>query len=110
MATFKTLGIKKIERRFAGTKIHNLDTDVIGKSIKILDFEICPSKRKQGSTYVKLQLSIEGKKYFVTTGGKFLQMVLLQVDNSTLKDSPIETRILKTNGYYYFEGTMESEE
>ena len=110
MTTFSALGIKRIERRFTGMKINNLDCDVVGKPIKILDFEICPSKKKQGSTYVKLQLSINKKKYFLTTGSKFLQMVLCQVDNTALKDNPIETKILKTNGYYYFEDTMELEE
>lgn len=109
MTTFSALGIKKIERRFAGTKINNLDYDVLGKPIKILDFEICPSKKKQGSTYVKLQLLLEGRKYFLTTGGKFLQMVLSQIDNTILKDNPIDTRILKGKGYYYFEGTMISD-
>lgn len=106
MTTFSALGIKKIERRFAGMKINNLDCDVVGKPIKILDFEICPSKKKQGSTYLKMQILLKGKKRFLSTGGKFLQRVLSQVDKATLAKEPIETVILKEKGYYFFEGTM----
>lgn len=104
MTTFSSLGIKRIERRFTGTKINK--QYVIGKPIKILDFEICPSKKRQGTTYLKMQILLEGKKWFLSTGGKFLQETLKQVDRQLLIKEPIETRILKTNGYFYFEGTM----
>ncbi len=106
MTTFSALGIKRIERRFTGVKINNLDCDVVGKPIKILDYEICPSKKKQGSTYLKMQILLEDKKRFLSTGGKFLQMVLKQVDKNELAKNPIETKILKEKGYYFFEGTM----
>lgn len=106
MTTFSALGIKRIERRFTGVKVNNLDCDVVGKPIKILDFEICPSKKKQNSTYLKMQILLEGKKRFLSTGGKFLQKVLSQVDKSILAQNPIETKILKDRGFYYFEGTM----
>ena len=106
MTTFNALGIKRIERRFTGVKINNLDCDVVGKPIRILDFEICPSKKKQGSTYLKMQILLEGKKRFLSTGGKFLQRVLSQIDKSTLGKEGIETVILKEKGYYFFAGTM----
>ncbi len=106
MTTFSALGIKRIERRFTGVKINNLDCDVVGKPIKILDFEVCPSKKKPDSTYLKMQILLEGKKRFLSTGGKFLQRVLSQVDKESLAKEPIETVILKDRGFYYFEGTM----
>lgn len=110
MTTFSALGIKRIERRFAGAKISNIDCDVVGKPIKILDFEICPSKKKQGSTYLKMQILLNGRKRFLSTGGKFLQRILNQVDKEILKKEPIETIILKDNGFYFFEGTMVSDD
>lgn len=106
MTTFMSLGIKKIERRFSGTKINNLDVEVVGKPIKILDYEICPSKKRPNTTYIKLQIVVDGRKRFINTGGKYLQQVLSQVNISDLHREPIDTKILKTNGYYYFEGTM----
>lgn len=106
MTTFNALGIKRIERRFAGLKINNIDCDVVGKPIKILDFEICPSKKKQNDTYLKMQILLKGKKRFLSTGGKFLQRILSQVDKEILKKEPIETIILKDKGFYYFDGTM----
>lgn len=105
MATFKSLGIKRIEKRFSGNKITSLDK-IIGKPIKILDFEVCPSVKKAGTTYVKLQILFEGEKKFFMTGGKYLQLVLKQIDPEALKEEPIETKILRENGCYYFEGTM----
>lgn len=105
MATFNNLGIKRIERRFTGVKVSSLD-EIVGKDIKILDFEICPSKKKQNDTYLKMQVLLDGKKRFLSTGGKFLKRVLAQVDREMLKSDPIETVILKTKGYFYFEGTM----
>lgn len=105
MTTFSSLGIKKIERRFSGAKINSVD-EILGKSIKILDFEICPSKKRQDSTYLKMQIFVDGKKRFISTGGKFLQKVLEQVDSEALKDNPIDTKILRNGSYYYFEGTM----
>ncbi len=106
MATFSSLGVKRIERRFTGVKINNLDCDVVGKPIKILDFEICPSKKRQNDTYLKIQIQQEGKKRFLSSGGKFLKRVLAQVDRDSLKREPIETMILKEKGFYFFEGTM----
>lgn len=44
MSTFRELGVKEVERRFVGKKIKN-KSEVIGKKISILDFEICPSKK-----------------------------------------------------------------
>ena len=106
MTTFSALGVKRIERRFTGMKINNLDCDVVGKPIRILDYEICPSKKRKDSTYLKMQILLEGKKRFLSTGGKFLQRVLCQIDRDTLKHEPIDTMILKEKGYYFFEGTM----
>lgn len=45
-------------------------------------------------------------KRFLSTGGKFLQRVLCQIDRDTLKHEPIDTMILKEKGYYFFEDTM----
>ena len=45
-------------------KINNLDCDVVGKPIRILDYEICPSKKRKDSTYLKMQILLEGKKRF----------------------------------------------
>ena len=44
MSTFRELGVKEVERRFVGKKIKN-KSEVVGKKISILDFEICPSKK-----------------------------------------------------------------
>lgn len=81
----------------------------MGKPIRILDYEICPSKKRKDSTYLKMQILLEGKKRFLSTGGKFLQRVLCQIDRDTLKHEPIDTMILKEKGYYFFEGTMVNE-
>lgn len=105
MATFKTLGIKRIEKRFSGTKISSIEK-LVGKDFKLLDFEICPSIKKSGGTYLKMQVLVDGEKRFCMTGGKFLQMVLSQIDAGTLKKDPIETKILRENGAYFFEGTV----
>ena len=48
-------------------------------------------------------LIAEGKKRYLSTGGKFLIDILSQVQKS---DLPIETKIMKNKGYY-FEGTIE---
>lgn len=104
MTTFSELGVKKIARPFEGDKI-GID-NVIGKPIQILDYAICPSKKKDGSTYMKLQVRYEGVKRFISTGSTFLQEIMQQVDKDQLHKKPIETKILKNRGYY-FEGTIE---
>lgn len=101
MTTFSSLGVKKIARPFECDKI-SID-NVIGKPIQILDFAICPSKKKDGTTYLKLQVRYEGVKRFISTGSTFLQEIMQQVGKDSL---PIETKILKNRGYY-FEGTIE---
>lgn len=105
MTTFKNLGIKKIEKRFAGKKIKNMDL-ILGKPIKIIDFEICPSKRNLGHDFIKMQIVFRDKKRFLTTGGKYLRKILSQVDPKTIRKEGIDTVILQKHGYYYFEGTL----
>lgn len=106
MASFANLGVKRIERRFTGTKITNVEQELVGKEIKILDFEICKSVKKADGVYIKLQMLVDGKKRFWATGGKFIVTIMKQVDPEALKKEPIETKVLKDRGVYYFDGTV----
>lgn len=101
MTTFNQLNVQKIVRPFEGDKI-SID-ELVNKDINLLDFEICNSTKKENSKYLRLQVLYEGKKRYLSTGGKFLIDILSQVQKS---DLPIETKIMKNRGYY-FEGTIE---
>lgn len=103
MNTFQILGVKKISRPFEGKKVGV--GEVVGKPIEILDFEIRDSKKKEGSKYLRMQVTFEGQKRYISTGGKWLMMVLEQVSKD---DLPIETEICMTQGQgYFFKGTIE---
>ena len=105
MSTFTSLGIKWVERRFAGKKVKNFEV-LVDKPIKILDFQICPSKKNLDHDYVKLQLLFKNQKRFVTTGAKLLVSVLSQINVKDIVNDPISTIIKKKGGCYYFKGTL----
>lgn len=108
MSTFRELGVKEVERRFVGKKIKN-KSEVVGKKISILDFEICPSKKNAEENYLKLQILLDGKKRFMSTGAKYLLQVMSQIEHDDIKNDPIEAVILQRNGYLYFKNTLEDE-
>jgi hypothetical protein len=95
------LRIEKIQRPFEGDKI-NIDA-LVGKPIRILDFEVRPSEKRENTDYLKMQIEFEGRKRFVGGGFRDLCGVLKQVDKTFL---PLDCTIMSNRGYY-FKGTIE---
>lgn len=60
----------KEERAFDGDKIPI--TEVLNKEIVVTAYKLSPSKKKEGTNYVTLQIEYEGKRRVIFTGSSVL--------------------------------------
>lgn len=97
MNAFKDFGIKPQITAFTGEKI--AINRVFNTEIKVLDFKIEPSKKKEGTELLTLQIEKSQEKRIVFTGST----VLMQMIRKVPKDKfPFLTTIKGTNEYYEF--------
>lgn len=97
MHNFKDFNIKPTVNPFVGDKIPV--TKILNTEIKVLEFKIEPSKQKQGSDYLTLQIEKGGNKRVVFTGSRVL---IDQIKNVPKEKFPFNTTIVKDNDYYEF--------
>jgi aromatic ring-opening dioxygenase catalytic subunit (LigB family) len=90
MFNFKDLGIKPKENNFIGDKI-NIDK-VLNTEISVLDYKVEPSKVKQGTELLTLQIERKGDKYVLFTGSGNLIHMIRQVKKENF---PFKTIIIK---------------
>lgn len=96
MNTFKDFNIT-INKPFTGEKINV--KKLLNVEIKVTDFKIEPSKKKEGSEYLTLQIEMNGEKRVVFSGAKGLQN---QIRNVPREKLPFLTTIKADNDYYEF--------
>ena len=106
---FSDLNIKKIDRPFEGQKI-SIDS-ILGKVIDIYDFQIMPSKKNDGTQFVKLQIVQRGsvKKEFICTSSRYIIEILSQLPQDIevkRQILPLEDVVIKKSQGYYFEGAV----
>jgi hypothetical protein len=77
MKSFKDLNIKSSEQNFSGKKIDV--EDVLNSEIEVHAFKIEDSKKKPGTKYMTLQISVDGVKRVIFTGSVNLMDMIQQV-------------------------------
>lgn len=97
MNAFKDLGIKAQPNSFVGDKL-KLDK-ILNQEIKVLEFKIDKSIKKENSDYLTLQIEKNETKYVVFTGSKILMQMISEVPKDKF---PFTTTIVKTNDYPEF--------
>lgn len=97
MKAFKDFGIKPEISCFSGDKI-KIDR-IINTEIKVLDFKIEDSKKKEGTKYLTLQIEKAGIKHVIFTGSKVLMQMIDRVPKS---EFPFTTTIIKEQEYLEF--------
>lgn len=96
MNTFKDLNIPTL-KRFTGEKISV--KKLLNIEIKVTAFEILPSKKKEGTEYLTLQIELAGEKRVVFSGASGLKE---QIRNVPKEKLPFLTTIKADNEYYEF--------
>jgi hypothetical protein len=99
MINFSELGIETPEPKLIGQKIPI--EDVLNIEIKVLGFEIRPSKfrDKNSENCLCIQIELEGNKRVIFTGSGKLLEVLRKVRSDQF---PFKTTIKKVNKGFYF--------
>ncbi|WP_340074506.1 hypothetical protein [Leptobacterium sp. I13] len=97
MNNFKDFNIKPKTATFVGEKIQVLR--LFNIPIKILDFKIEPSKKKEGTELLTLQIEKRGEKRVVFTGSTVLIQMIRKVPEDKF---PFITTIKGDNDYYEF--------
>lgn len=96
MNQFKDFAIE-IDKPFTGDKI--TPKKLLNREIKVLDFKIEPSKKKENSDYLTLQIVLDNEKRVVFSGAKGLINQIKQVKKDKL---PFITTIRSDSDYYEF--------
>ncbi len=97
MTKFSDLGITPKPNSFVGDKI-KIDK-LLNQEIKVLDFKITTSIKKENTNYLTLHIEKNETKYVVFTGSK----ILMQMISEVAKDKfPFTTTIVKNNDYPEF--------
>lgn len=97
MNNFKDFGIKPNNNNFVGEKIQI--QRVLNQLITVLSYKIGPSKQRQNTELLTLQIEKSGDKRVIFTGSSVLIDQIKQVPQSGF---PFETVIRKDNEYYEF--------
>lgn len=97
MNNFKDFGIKPRINTFVGDKISV--QRLFNLQIKVLDFKIEPSKQKEGTELLTLQIEKSGEKRVVFTGSTVLIDQIKRVPENKF---PFVTAIKGDNEYYEF--------
>lgn len=97
MNAFKDLNIKPEIKSFVGDKI--AIKRIINEEIVVLDRKIEPSKQKEGTMYLKLQILKSGEKRVVFTGSSVLIDQIKRVPDTAF---PFTTTIRNDHEYYEF--------
>lgn len=97
MTKFSELGIIPKPNSFVGDKI-KMDK-LLNQEIKVLDFRIDPSIKKENTNYLTLHIERNNQKHIVFTSSK----ILMQMISEVAKDKfPFTTTIVKNNDYPEF--------
>lgn len=94
---FKDFDIKPKVNSFVGEKIQV--QKLFNLSIKVLAFKVEPSKQKQGTEFLTLQIEKSGEKRIVFTGSTVLADQIKRVPENKF---PFITTIRGDNDYYEF--------
>lgn len=97
MTLFKELGIKPKTNPFVGDKISV--KKLFNQPIKVLAHKIEPSKQKEGTEYLTLQIEKSGDKRVVFTGSTVLIDQIKRVPQNAF---PFETVIKGENEHFEF--------
>jgi len=97
MNNFKDFGIKTKSISFVGEKI--AVNRLFNIRITVHAFKIEPSKQKEGTECLTLQIEKAGEMRVVFTGSTFLMQMIKQVPKDKF---PFETTIKRDNEYYEF--------
>lgn len=97
MNSFKDLGIKVNLASFVGDKVPV--KKLINQSITVIDYKIEPSKKKENTQLLTLQIEKSGDKRIVFTGSKVL---IDQINRVPKEKFPFATVISDENDYYEF--------
>lgn len=97
MKKFQDFKIKPKTNQFVGEKIQI--QRVLNQHIKVLSFKISPSKQRENTELLTLQIEKGGDKRVIFTGSTVLIDQIHQVPQDGF---PFETIIRKDNEYYEF--------
>jgi len=97
MHKFEDFNIKPKITSFVGEKIQV--QKLFNLSIKVLDFKVEPSKQKEGTEFLTLQIEKSGEKRIVFTGSTILIQQIKKVPEDKF---PFITTIKGDNDYYEF--------
>jgi hypothetical protein len=97
MNTFKDFNIVSKIPAFTGEKISV--QKLLNNPIVILGFKVEPSKKKEGTEFLTLQIEKSGEKRIVFSGSKGLMHQIKQVPDTKF---PFETTIIRENEYLEF--------
>jgi hypothetical protein len=97
MNNFKDFDIKPKVNSFVGDKIKL--QNLFNLPIKVLDFKIEPSKQKEGTQLLTLQIEKSGEKRIVFTGSS---VMIDQIKRVAQNNFPFTTTIRGDNNYYEF--------
>ena len=97
MNNFKDFNIKPKITSFVGEKI--AVQKLFNLPIEVLDFKIEPSKKKEGTELLTLQIEKAGEKRIVFTGSTILIQMIKKVPENRF---PFTTTIKGDNEYYEF--------
>lgn len=97
MNSFKDFKIRPKTNQFVGEKIQI--QRVLNQSIKVLSFKISPSKQRENTELLTLQIEKSGDKRVIFTGSTVL---IDQINQVPQEGFPFETIIRKDNEYYEF--------
>ncbi len=97
MNNFRQFNIKPETSAFIGDKISVLH--ILNTPIKVLEYKIQPSIKKEGTEYLALQIEKSGQKRVVFTGSSILINMIKQVPETAF---PFITTIVMDKGYYEF--------
>lgn len=97
MREFKDFGIKPTIIGFVGESI-NIDK-VLNKKIVVHKFTISPSKKKENSMCLTLQIEVEGTMRVIFTGAKCLIETIQKVPQT---EFPFRAEIIRNNNHLEF--------
>lgn len=97
MRNFKDLNIKAETSSFKGEKVSI--KRVFNVEIKVLAFKIEPSKKKENTQLLTLQIERDGEPRIIFTGSNVL---IKQIQQVSPNDFPFVTTIKNDNEYYEF--------
>lgn len=97
MKEFKDFGIKPTIVGFVGESI-NIDK-TLNKKIVVHKFTIGPSKKKENSKCLTLQIEVDGVMRVIFSGAKYLIEMIQKVPES---EFPFTTEIIRNNNHLEF--------